>query len=92
MSQHRGYFEKLKVAFGQILSDEERQKVILQFKKSYFAKWLDQPLPALNGKTPRHAATLKTYRQRVIDLLKTMEENDQRSVEQGLAPFDFSEM
>ncbi|MBO4335175.1 MAG: DUF2384 domain-containing protein [Desulfovibrio sp.] len=77
---------------GVQLSDEERQEVILQFKKSYFAKWLDQPLPALNGKTPRHAATLKTYRQRVIDLLKTMEENDQRSVEQGLAPFDFSEM
>lgn len=37
---------------------------------NYYAGWVDQEIPALGGRTPRHAARLKTQRPKVAALLR----------------------
>lgn len=45
--------------------------------------------PALNGKTPLQAAKLKTYRPRLVELLKQIEQGEaNRAKDSGLPPFD----
>jgi hypothetical protein len=56
----------------------------------YYRRWLDEPVPALDGRTPRHAATLKTVRPRLIDLLKEFENGEARAALGGGHPYDFS--
>jgi hypothetical protein len=46
---------------GQSLSfADEANAVILEFKTKHYADWIDQPLPALGGKTPRVAVGTET--------------------------------
>jgi hypothetical protein len=47
-------------------------------KDRHYRTWPDVPLPALGGRTPRHAARLKTLRPRLIDLLKDLENHEAR--------------
>lgn len=58
-------------------SDETRQ-LLRDFKERHYAGWLDEKLPALNGKTPREAVRAKTSRQRVHLLLKDIEDHEAR--------------
>jgi hypothetical protein len=55
----------------------------------YYRRWVDEPVPALGGRTPRHAATLKTQRPRLIDLLKDFENRQARASLRGGHPYDF---
>ncbi len=68
---------------------EERQ-LFLDFKERHYDDWLDQPLPALEGKTPREAVRTKKGRASVDVLLKDMENNEQRW--QSTTAFDFSDI
>jgi hypothetical protein len=61
--------------------------VVREVKHRHYATWADVPLPALDGRTPRHAATLKTLRPRLVELLKFMENAEARQ-EKGTA-YDF---
>jgi hypothetical protein len=68
----------------------EDQQLILEFKRSHYAGWPDEKLPALGGESPREAARSRDGRGAVDVLLKEMENLEQRS-----APgerFDFSEL
>jgi len=56
----------------------------------YYTRWMDKPLPALGNRTPRHAATLKTQKAKVAELLKSMENNESRVAKsRGEQPMDF---
>ena len=68
-------------------SPEERQ-LLLEFKERHYEDWLDQPLPALDEKTPRDAIRTAKGRASVDVLLKDMENHEQRSESGGA--FDFS--
>lgn len=69
---------------------EELQAALMKtFLDKHYREWLDQELPALSHKTPRNAVNLKTFRTKVIDLLKEMENNEARAVRQGKIPYDF---
>jgi hypothetical protein len=68
----------------------EAEQLVLDFKQRHYADWVDQPLPALGGKTPREAAGTAQGRAAVDVLLKDMENHEQRQA--GGAPFDFSEI
>jgi hypothetical protein len=57
-------------------------------RRRHYADWLDHPLPALAGKTPREAARTAQGRSAVDVLLKDMENHEQRSTRD--AAFDFS--
>jgi hypothetical protein len=57
----------------------EAQQIVLGFKRSHYAGWPDEALPALGGKSPREAARSKAGRGAVDVLLKEMENHEQRS-------------
>lgn len=67
----------------------EAQQLVLDYKRSHYAGWLDEPLPALDGKSPREAARSKGGRAALDVLLKDMEHTEQRSPPGER--FDFSE-
>jgi hypothetical protein len=68
----------------------EAQQLVLDFKEQHYAGWLDEPVPALGGKSPREAAQTAAGRAAVDVLLKDMENREQRLPE--AARFDFSRL
>jgi len=66
----------------------EAIEAIREFKARHYAAWIDQPIPALDEKTPRQAA--RTKREQVDLLLRAMENAEQRSSDG--APFDFASL
>jgi len=56
--------------------------IISRFKAEHYATWPDDPLPALDGLTPREAAKKASYRPRLELLLKTMENSESRRPEE----------
>jgi SEC-C motif len=61
---------------------EVERELVTRFYEEHYRKWLDEPIPALGGRTPRHAARLKTVRPKLVDLLKGLEnrmEHDRRA-------------
>ena len=69
-------------------SSPEAEQLVLEFKRRHYAVWPDQPLPALDGKTPREAVQTAGGRGAVDVLLEEMENLEQRGGEG--ASFDFS--
>jgi len=67
------------------------EQLLLEFKQRHYADWIDQPLPALDGKTPREAVRTAQGRNAVDVLLKDMENHEQRGSD-GDGAFDFSEI
>jgi hypothetical protein len=51
----------------------EVDAVIRQYKADFYARWIDEPIPALSGKTPRQAIRTKAGREQVEVLLKDIE-------------------
>ena len=52
---------------------EGAKQVVTQMMRDYYRNWLDQPIPALRGKTPRQESKTRTGRERVSQLLKEIE-------------------
>ncbi len=59
------------------------------FYDRYYRRWPDEPLRALGGRTPRHAARLKSQQTKVIELLKQLEHGEARTAREGRKPYDF---
>jgi len=64
------------------------EQIELAFKERHYADWLDEPIPALAGATPRAAAATPAGRAAVDLLLKEIENQEHRAA--GAAAFDFS--
>jgi hypothetical protein len=61
-----------------------REEVLLrQVKEAHYHDWIDQPIPALGGKTPRAAARSKKSRQALDLLLRDMENRENRLPERA---------
>jgi len=59
----------------------------------HYRQCLDEPIPALGNKTRRQSARSKTGRQKVIEWLKYLENNElHRAAEAGQEPYDSSWM
>jgi hypothetical protein len=71
---------------------EIQAKVLGRFYEEHYRKWLDEPVPALGNRTPRHAARLKTVRPKLIALLKEFETRAERERRAGQPAYDFSWM
>jgi len=52
--------------------------IIRQYKANFYARWVDEPVPALGGKTPRQAIRSKAGRAQVDVLLKQIEHTESR--------------
>lgn len=60
------------------IPEPEARQLILDFKENYYADWLDQPIPALDGKSPREAVRTADGRRAVDLLLKDIENRELR--------------
>ena len=69
---------------------ELEREIILQMKAQHYARWPDDPLPALGGKTARQAVKTKSGRKAVLDLIRGMEHDDRREAKAGQPAFDFT--
>lgn len=58
----------------------------------HYRDTLDQPIPALDDKTPRQAVRNTAGRKKVIDWLKTIENRSARQTGSPVADYDFSWM
>jgi hypothetical protein len=71
---------------------EVEAELVGDFYERHYRGWPDTPLPALGGRTPRHAARLKTVRPRLVALLKDMEARSERLRRDGRPAYDFGWM
>jgi hypothetical protein len=71
---------------------EVQAEVLGRFYEEHYRKWLDEPVPALGDRTPRHAAKLKTVRPKLVTLLKDFESRAERQRRAGEPAYDFGWM
>ena len=76
---------------GTPVDPEISKEVITQYKELHYAKWPDEQLPALGGKSPRDAMGTQAGRQAVADLIRDMESREKRAVHGG-GTYDFSKL
>ena len=72
---------------------EEKARIEAEYLDRHYRSWLDHPLPALDGNTPRYAVETENGRAKVKALLKYMENGESRRT-RGTAniPYDFGWM
>ena len=75
---------------AQAIPPEIEREMILQMKANHYARWPDDPLPALGGKTARQAVKTPAGRKAVLDLIRDMEHGEARGAKQGDLAFDFT--
>ena len=75
------------------LPAEVAEQAIHSFLDDHYRQALDEPLPLLDGKTPRQAARSKKGREQVTSWLKKLENSEtRRAASQGQLPYDFQWM
>ena len=76
---------------GPELPPELKVQLEREFLKRHYERWPDEPVHALDGKTPKAAVRTKKGRQAVIELLKEFEIHEARKASwEDIEPFDFS--
>ncbi len=68
---------------GPALDPEVKAEIEQQMQEHFMRTWPDTPIPALDGLTPRQAARLRPMRPRLVDLLKSFENEMTRAVKRG---------
>ena len=71
---------------------EVEAQVLGKVLHRHFTEWLDQPVPALDGQTPRAAARDAQMRQELIQLLREMEKHQDHARREGRAWYDIGWM
>lgn len=75
------------------LPPEIAEQVVHGYLDDHYRRTLDDPLPILDGKTPRQAAKTKKGRGQVVDWLKHLENSEfRRATKQGHKPYDMAWM
>ena len=68
---------------------EEAAWIVHAYLDKHYRRTLDEPIPMLDGKTPRQAAATTEGRAQAIDWLKHLENEEQhRAAQQGEEPYD----
>jgi hypothetical protein len=70
------------------ISPKVQARLIGQMLHRHFTAWLDQHIPALDGRTPRQAACDVILRPKVIQLLREIENIQDRERQQGKPWYD----
>lgn len=71
---------------------EVEQELYTKFIQQHYDKWLDDQLPALDGMTPIQAIRTEEGREKVIDLLKSIENIEERNKKEARPYCDLSWM
>jgi hypothetical protein len=71
------------------IDPELAAEMIQRHMDQHYRRTLDEPIPALGNKTPRQCARSKKGREKVIEWLKHLENNElHRAADQGQVPYD----
>ena len=73
-----------------VVTREEESRLLSTFLEAMYLEWPDRPSPALDHLTPRHAAAMPTYRDRVETLIDGMERDDLRYRRTGTRGYDYN--
>ena len=60
------------------LPPEVSRRILLDFLEDHYQSWVDTPLPALKGKTPREASSTEEGRAMLEEVLKVIENLEER--------------
>ena len=60
---------------------QDEEAMIRAYKEQHYARWIDEAIPALQGKTPREAARSKSLREKLIWMLNDLELKEQSQPE-----------
>jgi hypothetical protein len=71
---------------------EDAHKMVAQYIEDHYRKWLDMRIPALGGKTPREASGTADGREQLRELLKEVENGEERKRQRGDAFYDVSRL
>ena len=71
---------------------EIQQKLYTEFMDKHNKDWLKKRVPALGGKTPLQAVKTEEGRRKVIDLLKSFENSEERNKKEGQPFYDITWM
>jgi hypothetical protein len=71
---------------------EVEAEIVGAFYAQHYRRWLDEPIPALGGRTPREAARLRAGRSRLVALLQEFENLSARLRLAGRPACDFGWM
>ena len=69
---------------------EVQARLLGQTLHRHFKAWLDEGIPALEGRTPRAAARDLQLRPKLIQLLREIENHQDRDRQQGKAWYDIA--
>ena len=70
-----------KAAAAPRVTTAEERAMVREVKERHYARWLNDAIPALEGKTPRQAARTKSGRERLKALLDEIELNESHQPE-----------
>lgn len=75
------------------IDPEAVAEIMREYFDRHYRETLDQPIPALDGKTPRQCVRSKRGREQVVEWLKYLENHElRRAAAAGTAPYDFGWM
>lgn len=69
---------------------EIRQELYGKLMGKHIKKWLNENIPALDGKTPMECVKTEEGRKKVIDLLKSFENSEERNKKEGRPYYNLS--
>lgn len=72
------------------VSLEEECRLLSTFLEAMYLEWADRPSPSLDNLTPRHAAAMPAYRDRVERLIDDMERDDLGHRRTGTRGYDYN--
>ena len=70
------------------VAPEEERRVVREVMEQHYRRWPDEPVPALEGLTPREAVADPDFRPEVVALLREFEDQN-RSAPEAMRGFDF---
>lgn len=80
------------MAFDRQMGEEglspEIAEILRNFLENYYQRWVDDPVPALSGRSPRQACGTGEGRAQVIELLKYMENVEAKKKQAGQPHFE----
>ncbi len=89
MAEHDDQLEQDSSEKTDTIDPEVASEIIHDYLDNHYRNILDQPIPMLDDKSPRQCARSKKGRKKVIEWLKSLENNEQRrAASQGQKPYD----
>ena len=73
-----------------VVTPEEGSRLLNTLLEAMYLEWADRPASSLDQLTPRHAAAMPAYRQRVAQLIDDMERGDLQYRRTGTRGYDYN--